>query len=230
MQQFTAAGLKVKEGGDDYANELEASDYYKYELVGVLVHAGTAEAGHYYSYNKLRSDDTRRPIDSEREEDGLFYIFDDTRVERYDLIKNLELDCFGGRTSSLVWDAVQRKQIRRDYDRHNNAYMLLYERICKDAAPKEAAPEADGTCVMADATAASLGGMAGLAMADTPIGTDAASPSDGVSADQSVGPPELRYDVMVANLRFQHDQVRPAGSDAHKHHRPKLPRRRPAAC
>ena len=30
-------------------------DYYQYELVGVLVHTGTAQAGHYYSFIRERS-------------------------------------------------------------------------------------------------------------------------------------------------------------------------------
>jgi len=28
--------------------------YYEYELVGVLVHSGSADAGHYYSFIKER--------------------------------------------------------------------------------------------------------------------------------------------------------------------------------
>lgn len=28
------------------------SEYYQYDLVGVIVHAGTADSGHYYSYIK----------------------------------------------------------------------------------------------------------------------------------------------------------------------------------
>lgn len=30
----------------------QPDDYYKYDLVGVIVHAGTADSGHYYSYIK----------------------------------------------------------------------------------------------------------------------------------------------------------------------------------
>lgn len=32
-------------------------DYYDYDLVGVLVHNGTAEQGHYYSFVKVRLDE-----------------------------------------------------------------------------------------------------------------------------------------------------------------------------
>jgi ubiquitin carboxyl-terminal hydrolase 34 len=29
-----------------------AAEYYNYELVGIVVHSGTADSGHYYSYIK----------------------------------------------------------------------------------------------------------------------------------------------------------------------------------
>lgn len=32
--------------------KVQEESYFKYELVGVLVHSGTAESGHYYSYIK----------------------------------------------------------------------------------------------------------------------------------------------------------------------------------
>ena len=86
MQPFTAAGLRVQELGDAHRSELEPDGYYSYDLVGVLVHAGTAEAGHYYSYNKRRAGDPRRPS-GRAQKDG-FYIFDDTRVEHQDLLSN----------------------------------------------------------------------------------------------------------------------------------------------
>lgn len=28
------------------------SDYYNFDLVGIVVHSGTADSGHYYSYIK----------------------------------------------------------------------------------------------------------------------------------------------------------------------------------
>ena len=77
MRPYTVAGLAEAAGKDlseDSKHKLYPPSYYQYKLVGVLVHSGTAEAGHYYSYAKQRGG-----------EDDSFYIFDDTRVEQYDL-------------------------------------------------------------------------------------------------------------------------------------------------
>jgi ubiquitin C-terminal hydrolase len=41
-----------------------------YELAGVLVHSGSAEAGHYYSYIKVK-------------ENGKWYEFNDSRISEF---------------------------------------------------------------------------------------------------------------------------------------------------
>lgn len=43
--------------GDD-GSDLDARNQYMYELVGVLVHRGTAQSGHYYSFIKDRRDNS----------------------------------------------------------------------------------------------------------------------------------------------------------------------------
>jgi len=63
-------------------NEELDDKYYIYELVGVLVHSGNADSGHYYSYIKQRG--TERWLE-----------FNDTRVTEFDA-KNLPKECFGG--------------------------------------------------------------------------------------------------------------------------------------
>lgn len=40
--------------------------YYEYKLAGVLVHAGTADSGHYYSYIKRRNTKARKIKNQER--------------------------------------------------------------------------------------------------------------------------------------------------------------------
>ena len=35
--------------------KMKDDSYYEYQLVGVLVHSGSADAGHYYSFIKDRS-------------------------------------------------------------------------------------------------------------------------------------------------------------------------------
>lgn len=84
-----------------------------FELVGVLVHAGTAESGHYYSYVKEQSSTTSK--------DEWFQFNDDT-VTNWD-INDLQDHTFGGiNTRSHLDNEVQ-------YDKNYSAYMLFYQRL-----------------------------------------------------------------------------------------------------
>ena len=53
---------------------------YQYQLVGIIVHSGTTESGHYYSLVKLGEN---------------WFVFDDSRVSEFK-ISNLRNECFGG--------------------------------------------------------------------------------------------------------------------------------------
>lgn len=52
----------AKAGGSPREEEGEAfpDSYYEYKLAGVLVHMGTADSGHYYSYIKRRDTQVSR--------------------------------------------------------------------------------------------------------------------------------------------------------------------------
>ena len=76
--------------------------FFEYELKGVVVHIGSAFAGHYYSFVK------------ERGADGRWLCMDDTSVTLWDPSK-MEECCFGGQGP----DGRMRP---------NSAYMLVYER------------------------------------------------------------------------------------------------------
>ncbi len=55
MQPWTKEGLSIREGIAVDPSEIHEEAYYQYELMGVLVHSGGADAGHYYSYIKERN-------------------------------------------------------------------------------------------------------------------------------------------------------------------------------
>jgi len=59
-------------------------EYFEYRLAGVLVHSGTGEGGHYYSYIVNRDDP-----------EGKWYEFNDTHVTNFNFA-NLKNECFGG--------------------------------------------------------------------------------------------------------------------------------------
>jgi len=81
--------------------------YYKYRLSGVVVHTGSANGGHYYSFIK-------------RKGDGKWFFFDDALVQEWNK-DQLANECFGG--EEFHWQQTGLQEKRR------NAYLLFYERI-----------------------------------------------------------------------------------------------------
>jgi ubiquitin carboxyl-terminal hydrolase 34 len=91
---------------------LEASPEDWFELVGVLVHSGTAESGHYYSFIR------ERPSNIEKE---TWVEFNDDCVQPWDPVY-LEGNCFGGVDYHADLDGNMQ------YDKPYSAYMLFYQR------------------------------------------------------------------------------------------------------
>lgn len=84
-----------------------------FELVGVLVHSGTAESGHYYSFIR------ERPSNSEKEN---WVEFNDDCVTPWDP-SCMESACFGGVDYRGTLDSGNIQ-----YDKPYSAYMLFYQR------------------------------------------------------------------------------------------------------
>ena len=82
-----------------------------FNLVGVLVHSGTTDSGHYYSYIR------ERPVNPAQSDTWLE--FNDADVNRFDP-SHIPDQCFGG------WSDGFHSQIR--YPKPWNAYMLFYQR------------------------------------------------------------------------------------------------------
>jgi ubiquitin C-terminal hydrolase len=143
MYPWTKEGLMQKRGvtANEASGETkptnQPSSYYEYELVGVLVHSGDAEGGHYYSYIKERATKQRiqAPCWSE---------FNDNCVFPFDS-KSLASECFGGEETTRTWDSWTRKYTPKQIPKQRSAYMLFYERIQPEvsvtvALPEEASP------------------------------------------------------------------------------------------
>ncbi|RHZ67719.1 putative ubiquitin C-terminal hydrolase [Aspergillus thermomutatus] len=103
--------FKVEYLSDQTSNVQE--DVFK--LVGVLVHSGTAESGHYYSYIR------ERPSAGGR---GSWVEFNDSDVSRFDPSKIAD-QCFGGYNDSVQSAAMNQVRFNKVW----NAYMLFYQRI-----------------------------------------------------------------------------------------------------
>ena len=84
----------------------------KFVLVGVLVHSGNAESGHYYSYIR------ERPANSE--DDFSWVEYNDADVGRFDPA-NIPDQCFGGVNEPIAFSTMR-------FPKTWNAYMLFYQR------------------------------------------------------------------------------------------------------
>ncbi|OMJ88629.1 hypothetical protein SteCoe_9412 [Stentor coeruleus] len=101
MEPYTQEGL-------DSDKEKKPSDYYHYRLRGIVIHTGTAESGHYYSY-----------ISSHKQ----WIEFNDTWVCKINQ-ESIPNDCFGGE-EKFQYNAYSKITFR---EKLGNAYMLFYER------------------------------------------------------------------------------------------------------
>ena len=138
MRPFTREGVDEAEAPP--AASGPPDDKYAYTLMGVVVHSGSAFAGHYYSYIRERLVSPDGSVSA-----GSWHVFDDKRVEPYDAA-NLERDTFGGKYSMEGWDHIRKMNAPIEYDRPNSAYMLFYERLGDTSSSEPAGDVAmDGT-------------------------------------------------------------------------------------
>ncbi|KAH7313358.1 hypothetical protein B0I35DRAFT_480049 [Stachybotrys elegans] len=101
-----------------------------FELVGVLVHSGTAESGHYYSYIKERRGTPG---------DGDWIDFNDDVVTQWDP-SLLESSTFGGYENRPLYEANGML-----YDKSYSAYMLFYQRASSLRSEREASLQSTGS-------------------------------------------------------------------------------------
>ncbi|KAL5008333.1 hypothetical protein ScPMuIL_013914 [Solemya velum] len=108
---------------EDFENE-DDSESYEYELIGVTVHTGTADGGHYYSFIRDRLSRTESGQDK-------WFLFNDAEVKPFDP-SQIASECFGGEMTSKTYDSVTDKFMDFSFEKTNSAYMLFYERCNKD--------------------------------------------------------------------------------------------------
>lgn len=130
MKQYTLEGLEALESGgpegatedmdtgtDESATSKLPDEEYEYKLAGVLVHAGVAQGGHYYSFIKDRS-----PGSEEK-----WFRFDDEDVTPFDPA-SIEVECFGGKVKKETkWPNGQVHTV--ESEQYANALMLFYEKV-----------------------------------------------------------------------------------------------------
>ncbi|EAR84417.2 ubiquitin carboxy-terminal hydrolase (macronuclear) [Tetrahymena thermophila SB210] len=112
LRNWTKQKLFEQEGRNLNESDIHPDEYYNFQLSGVLVHNGTSESGHYYSFIKNK-------------EDSKWYEFNDSYVREFN-VENIKDECYGGKSQqvyrSQMWD-------ESDYNKSRNAYILFYERV-----------------------------------------------------------------------------------------------------
>jgi len=117
-EQAAKRKQEAAEKGEDIQEEADKEplnhpkEYYEYKLKGVVVHTGTADSGHYYSFIK----------DYKTEDGERWYEFNDHIVRDFD-IADLANECFGGEEAFGGQGMMQMKT-----QKWRNAYLLIYER------------------------------------------------------------------------------------------------------
>ncbi|KAF9401029.1 hypothetical protein BGX21_002899 [Mortierella sp. AD011] len=141
MEPYTLDYLTRKEQAQDAAAAGAASPTihlaggqentaaFQYNLVGVLVHTGTADSGHYYSYIKDRSAavTSGSPTQFADGDNNHWYLFNDSKVEGFDP-SEIPSKAFGGPEYIPVDSSPYMKSPTRSITKPYSAYMLFYER------------------------------------------------------------------------------------------------------
>nr|XP_033794971.1 ubiquitin carboxyl-terminal hydrolase 34 isoform X3 [Geotrypetes seraphini] len=110
-----------KEGFKEDGEELIETESYEYDLIGVTVHTGTADGGHYYSF-------IRDIINPYAYKTNKWYLFNDAEVKPFDSAQ-LASECFGGEMTTKTYDSVTDKFMDFSFEKTHSAYMLFYKRV-----------------------------------------------------------------------------------------------------
>ena len=153
---------------NDYATD-EGPEDFEYQLVGMVIHTGTATSGHYFSYVQERGADGPT---------GRWFEFNDQHVASWNPDR-MEADCFGGEeeyTGNGYYDykregtSFKRTWVPgRTYkrSRYNNAFLAVYDKVPRDKAAAAAPAVAE-----AGATAAASRSPAKLARSSSRVEQD----------------------------------------------------------
>jgi len=133
MAPYTAEGIASKESNDKSDLERKIGDTlglntnlksvsYIYDLVGVVVHSGQANAGHYYSFIKDRKGNSVTNPNKDK-----WFKFNDTTVDSFVMShENLEAECFGGTFKVNKKEGIS-SNLPEERQRYWNGYILFYE-------------------------------------------------------------------------------------------------------
>ena len=188
---------------------IQPSSYYRFELTGVLVHTGTCNSGHYYSFVKetvvAGTSGTSPPPGPAR-----WFSCNDTNVELLN-VDSLKDACFGGGEVVQNYDHVTRKTVSNFVPKTYSAYMLFYQRVDVPTAPP--APSSSASPNAVDGKDDRMQTDEQSVVAGTVVEREAlsASPPSALpdvlppSAASSLVPPLIFQSIWEANTQFLRD-------------------------
>ena len=197
-------GRKVEEKKE--AEEERGAEYYQYVLRGVVVHTGSANGGHYYSFIQERGE-------SADEADGRWLKMNDSVVSFFDPA-DIPDECFGGveEAPALSRGAANKDGQAQVFERYRNAYLVFYDRVKQPVDIKKAneavAEKYNATVTPAPPSALSLAkGKAALTKSPSSTYLSALNGSSKVVRTTARLPPAMHDAIWAANMAYFRDKA-----------------------
>ncbi|XP_072159450.1 LOW QUALITY PROTEIN: ubiquitin carboxyl-terminal hydrolase 34 [Bemisia tabaci] len=139
---------KQKDGEEDNESS-KKKENYEYELIGITVHTGSADSGHYYCFIRDRENKSSSQFSSPSKSDrnsgssDKWYLFNDAEVKHFNP-NQIAAECFGGEMMSKTYDTVTDKFMDLSFEKTNSAYMLFYELTSEETLEEREKNEKDG--------------------------------------------------------------------------------------
>lgn len=117
----------------DFEDAIKKNDdeCFEFKLVGMIIHMGTADAGHYYSLintDRMSGDSNEQEQEWVRTENDKWMEFNDSHVKNWDFA-DLEDECFGGSKGGSGGEDVMSGFFRSSaMSFGKSAYLLVYEK------------------------------------------------------------------------------------------------------
>eukprot|EP00743_Colponemidia_sp_Colp-15_P012256 GILK01013886.1.p1 GENE.GILK01013886.1~~GILK01013886.1.p1 ORF type:complete len:1111 (+),score=235.56 GILK01013886.1:584-3916(+) len=178
-------------------------DFYEYELTGVLVHTGTADSGHYYSFIRESSSNSTNQQAASR-----WLEFNDSEVLSFDF-NSLPDEAFGGSTVVTTYSKELKRFVESTQPRTKNAYMLIYKRapiqstIQSQTVASAAVKEPQALQISSDSMTSEGGGEPSLQRVVDLVKIRELNRSESTPSDQTLAvPSRIRRFVWEDNMQF----------------------------
>lgn len=118
LKPFMHQDSLLREDGTEKEDE-----EFEYRLVGVVIHRGNANFGHYTSLINMNRTDPNRP----EKKDDEWMEFDDSKIYSFNM-KNFEDECFG---SKVKFDYSSANYFGMESNISKSAYILVFDKVRK---------------------------------------------------------------------------------------------------